>query len=109
MTSQLVLVAVFTVIGGMGMGCATVASVRANYKVNQPYPNPNSQNGKSQPHSPQHESPPTPPDSPGLQERVLASEQHAALTLNARAAELAKVARSRLIRTVMVWLHSILY
>ncbi|KAJ1627406.1 histidine kinase-like ATPase [Pavlovales sp. CCMP2436] len=70
-TIQLVLVAVFTVIGGMGMGCATVASVRANYK-----------------------------------ERVLASEQHAALTLDARAAELAKVARSRLIRTVMHDLRS---
>ncbi|KAJ1639736.1 hypothetical protein T492DRAFT_934144 [Pavlovales sp. CCMP2436] len=50
----------------MGMGCATVAGVRANYK-----------------------------------ERILASEQRAAFTLNARAAELAKVARSRLIRTVM--------
>jgi len=41
-----------------------------------------------------------------LQERVLASEQHAALTLDARAAELAKVARSRLIRTVMHDLRS---
>jgi len=41
-----------------------------------------------------------------LQERILASEQRAAFTLNARAAELAKVARSRLIRTVMHDLRS---
>jgi len=35
-TIQLVYVAVFTFIGGMGMGCATVAGVRANYKLSQP-------------------------------------------------------------------------